>query len=54
LTTKLGTCHPNICTAETGSQLLTATSYSRPRSKWAKMYLMGARMSSKKGKHGII
>jgi hypothetical protein len=27
LTTKLGTCHPNVCTAETGSQLLTATSY---------------------------
>jgi hypothetical protein len=28
LTTKLGRCHPNVCTAETGSQLLTATSYS--------------------------
>jgi hypothetical protein len=27
LTTRLGRCHPNICTAETGSQLLTATSY---------------------------
>jgi hypothetical protein len=27
LTTKLGRCHPNVCTAETGSQLLTATSY---------------------------
>jgi hypothetical protein len=27
LTTKLGTCHPNVCTAENGSQLLTATSY---------------------------
>jgi hypothetical protein len=26
LTTKLGTCRPNVCTAETGSQLLTATS----------------------------
>jgi hypothetical protein len=29
LTTKLGRCHPNVCTDETGSQLLTATSYSR-------------------------
>jgi hypothetical protein len=27
LTTKLGRCHPNVCTAESGSQLLTATSY---------------------------
>jgi hypothetical protein len=27
LTTKLGRCHPNVCTAETRSQLLTATSY---------------------------
>jgi hypothetical protein len=27
LTTKLGRCHPNVCTAETGSQLLTVTSY---------------------------
>jgi hypothetical protein len=26
-TIKLGRCHPNVCTAETGSQLLTATSY---------------------------
>jgi hypothetical protein len=26
-TTKLGRCHPNVCTTETGSQLLTATSY---------------------------
>jgi hypothetical protein len=25
LTTKLGRWHPNVCTAETGSQLLTAT-----------------------------
>jgi hypothetical protein len=25
LTTKMGRCHPNVCTAETGSQLLTAT-----------------------------
>jgi hypothetical protein len=29
LTTKLGRCHPNVCTAETGSQLLTATSYTK-------------------------
>jgi hypothetical protein len=29
LTTKLGRCHSNVCTAETGSQLLTATSYSK-------------------------
>jgi hypothetical protein len=28
LTTKLGRCQPYICTAETGSELLTATSYS--------------------------
>jgi hypothetical protein len=25
--TKLGRCYPNVCTAETGSQLLTATPY---------------------------
>jgi hypothetical protein len=31
LTTKLGRCHPNVCTAETGSQLLTATSYTQGR-----------------------
>jgi hypothetical protein len=31
LTTKLGRCHPNVCTAETGSQLLTATSYTFDR-----------------------
>jgi hypothetical protein len=30
-TTKLGRCHPNVCTAETGSQLLTATSYIKAR-----------------------
>jgi hypothetical protein len=29
LTTRLGRCDPNVCTAETGSQLLTATSYRR-------------------------
>jgi hypothetical protein len=28
LPTKMGKCHPNVCTAETGSQLLTATAYS--------------------------
>jgi hypothetical protein len=27
LTTKLGRRHPNVCTPEAGSQLLTATSY---------------------------
>jgi hypothetical protein len=25
--TKLGRCYPDVCTAETGCQLLTATSY---------------------------
>jgi hypothetical protein len=29
LTTKLGRCHPNVCTAETGGQLLTAFYYSK-------------------------
>jgi hypothetical protein len=28
--TKLCRCHPNVCTAKTGSQLLTATPYTEP------------------------
>ena len=37
-TTKLGRCHPNVCTAETGSQLLTATSY-KAKDKYSGLWL---------------